>query len=240
LSNSIERVRKGLVEAERQRKAAEVSRRLAEQANEIAEIINEDFHHFSQEIAKVKAQAAGAHDYYGNVELDKQSPDGDLLILGNDTTGTIISEAGASGTGDGVASGGETPRSLEPVLRESQNGDQRGDVAAERKKRTRRGGFQIEFRNMGSDTYRARYVSDERTIFINLDHIQLEKALNGRTAEDPVFRRLAYEVAFTEYAIALSSELAAQGAYLDPFDPIADIRETIQRIADRAAYLYAD
>jgi len=53
-----------------------------------------------------------------------------------------------------------------------------------------------------------------------------------------VFRRLAYEVAFTEYAIALAHELALRDEYMDFLDPIQDVRETIDRISRRAASLY--
>jgi hypothetical protein len=54
-----------------------------------------------------------------------------------------------------------------------------------------------------------------------------------------MFRRLAYEIAFTEYAIALAVELDAQGHYIDPSDPIFDIRETLNRVARKAASLYS-
>jgi hypothetical protein len=57
--------------------------------------------------------------------------------------------------------------------------------------------------------------------------------------EDPVFKRLAYEVAFSEYAVALAVELEKRGEYIDPSDPIVDIRETLNRVARQAAPLYA-
>ena len=65
-------------------------------------------------------------------------------------------------------------------------------------------------------------------------------ARGGRTVDDPVFRRLAYEVAFTEYAIALAQELEKRGEYLDPSDPLVDIRATINRVARRGAHLYSE
>ena len=92
---------------------------------------------------------------------------------------------------------------------------------------------------MGVDSYRAQYFPDQRTIYINLDHPQLAAAKGQSTVEDPVFRRLAYEIAFSEYAIALASELAARDEYIDPTDPIVDIRETLNRVARRGASLYS-
>lgn len=50
---------------------------------------------------------------------------------------------------------------------------------------------------------------------------------------------VAYEVAFIEYAMALASELDNRGEYIDPSDPIVDIRDTINRVAREAAPLYA-
>jgi hypothetical protein len=74
---------------------------------------------------------------------------------------------------------------------------------------------------------------------VNLEHPQIAAAKQGRGVEDPVFRRLAYEVAFSEYSVALASELENRGEYLDPSDPIVDIRETLNRVARQAADLYA-
>ena len=92
---------------------------------------------------------------------------------------------------------------------------------------------------MGDAESRAKYVREERTIYVNLDHPQISAAKGRSGIEDPVFRRLAYEVAFAEYAIALASELAAQEEYIEPTDPIFDIRDTLNRMARRAASLYA-
>ncbi len=101
------------------------------------------------------------------------------------------------------------------------------------------GGFRVEFDNMGQESYRAQYVRDQRTIYINLDHPQLAAAKGLGSIEDPVFQRLAYEVAFSEYAVALASELAARDEYVDPSDPIVDIRETLNRVARKGASLYS-
>ena len=98
----------------------------------------------------------------------------------------------------------------------------------------------MEFRDAGFDSPRAQYVPDERTIYINLEHPQLAAARGVRPSDDPVFRRLAYEVAFCEYAIALAQELAKRDEYRDPTDPIFDIRDTINRVARKGAALYAE
>ena len=91
---------------------------------------------------------------------------------------------------------------------------------------------------MGAEELRAKYVRDERTIYINLDHPQIANAKSIGGIDDIAFRRLSYEVAFSEYAIAVASELAAAGQYVDFTDPIFDIRATLNRISRSAASLY--
>jgi hypothetical protein len=90
---------------------------------------------------------------------------------------------------------------------------------------------------MGEGEPRAKYERNERTIWVNLEHPQIAAAKS--IGEDVAFRRLSYEVAFSEYAIALASELADGDWYQDVTDPIVDIRATINRISRAAAHLYA-
>lgn len=106
--------------------------------------------------------------------------------------------------------------------------------------RTPKGGFSVQFENIGPLDKRAVYKDRERTIFVNLDHPQVEAARGGRRIDDPVFRRLAYEVAFTEYAVALASLMANEDQYIDTLEPIRDIRETIDRVTRAAAGLYKE
>ena len=102
-----------------------------------------------------------------------------------------------------------------------------------------RGGFSVQFKDMGPDEDRAAYERETRTIFVNTGHPQLTSAARvGQGVEDISFKRLAYEVAFCEYAIALAFELAHRDQYLDIFDPIDDVKRTVNRIARQAAALY--
>ncbi len=82
-------------------------------------------------------------------------------------------------------------------------------------------------------------ISHERTIYVNIDHPQLLAAKGKKSVEDPLFQRLAYEVAFSEYCIALAHELNQRNEYIDTSDPIVAIRESINRIARKAAALYS-
>ena len=102
-----------------------------------------------------------------------------------------------------------------------------------------RGGFSVEFEHLGESDYRAKYVPEHRAIYVNLDHAQVRPRCAARAVRSR-FRRLAYEVALTEYALALARELDARQWFSDTGDALFEIRDTIDRVAKLAAALYAD
>ena len=64
--------------------------------------------------------------------------------------------------------------------------------------------------------------------------------MNGTNAAgiEVLLGTLSVEVAFTEYAIAISSELGKRGEYSDWTDPIYEVRETVNRLGRKGARLY--
>ncbi len=238
----IETVRKKLVEANREFKATEESKRLRDEATKIESIINSDFDSFRRKLQKVRAASAGAGFDVSEEEAGSRGTGEDDFLYGGDEPATITAEAGEVGKtkgGPGPKNGGP-PRRLNPVVEPDADGEAKGhSESAAGEKPRRRGGFTIEFKELGVDSARAEYSSEHRTIYVNLDFPQIAAAKRGHGHEDPVFKRLAYEVAFSEYAVALAVELERRGEYLDPSDPIVDIRETLNRVARQAAELYA-
>jgi hypothetical protein len=238
----LEEIRKSLVEEQRERRATEDAKRLRQEANQIESIINQDFDAFRKRLQKVKAAAASSGlDISENEASDATESGDDDFLYGGDVPAAIVQEDGETGTNeDGSRTGDGPPRRLNPIVTPDPDGSERGhyERQTDRGEPRRRGGFTIEFDHQGEESDRATYVAEKRTIYVNLDHPQIAAARQGRDPEDPVFRRLAYEVAFAEYAIAVASELDNRGEYIDASDPIVDIRETINRVARSAASLY--
>lgn len=239
IGEKIDQVRRELLKAERKRKASEEAKKLAKQAEEIAQVINDDFQDFRQRLARAKAKTGSGFDH-GPKTIEKGS-DPDDLIFGSDEPAEVIEPTGDLGSKGGVRAGGEKPRSLNPHVSPASPGASKlGRPGGGKGRRPNtRGGFRVEFKPMGTDASRALYVSPERTIYINLEHPQLVAAKGAKSIEDPVFQRLAYEVAFSEYCIALAHELNQRNEYIDTSDPIVAIRENINRIARKAAPLYS-
>lgn len=238
IGSKIDQVRRELLRAEKQRKASEDAQKLAKQAEKIAQVINDDFLDFSQRLAKVKAKTGRGLDLGPEMNA---GPDQGGLIPGTKVPAEIISPTGFSGSEGGSRVGGKEARELQPQLFPAlPEVAKQGQPAGEKEGRgMTRGGFSVEFKPMGSDEGRALYVSDERTIYINIDHPQLVAARGADAIEDPVFQRLSFEIAFSEYAIALAHELNQNDEFIDTSDPIVSIRETINRIARKAANLYS-
>jgi hypothetical protein len=238
----IEEVRKALVEAQREHRATEQAKRLQQEASRIEEIINQDFEAFRKRLQKVKAAEAKAGFDTSEIQVhDEDVGDGDDdFLFGDGEPATEVGEGERGTHGDGETRKGGEPRRLNPIVTPDPVGESSGHHEKRGGDRPRsRGGFQIEFDNQGAASARAIYQREKRTIYVNLDHPQIDAALKGHGVEDPVFRRLAYEVAFSEYAIALAMELDHREEFIDPQDAIVEIRETIHRIARVAAPLYA-
>jgi len=238
IGRHVEEVRRELVEDEKRRRDAALTRKLAEQGSEIARVINEDFTQFRNRVARARATALGGVDAYGN-RPSGGDEEGEI-IFGSDVPATIVAEFGSPGrSGTNGGNGEEIPNHRPQVVPGPQDAAKQGQRAGGTGSRPKpAGGFAVQFSHMGIESHRAVYVSDDRTIHINLDHPQIAAAIHAVSIDDPAFRRLAYEVAFSEYAIALAYEMEAKGEILEPSEAIFEIRDTLNRIARKAAALY--
>ena len=75
-------------------------------------------------------------------------------------------------------------------------------------------------------------------ILINLDHPVVAAALGDGGEEEPSFRRLSYEIAFSEYAMALGYEMAKRDSQIAADDLLYEVRFTLNRVSVAAAALY--
>lgn len=237
----LERVRKELVDEQRKHRETEEAKRLEREASQIERIINEDFNSFRKRLQKVHAAGKTGFDAGETPAAATATvPDAeDDFLFGGTEPATIVSETGDPGThGDGERGAGP-PRRLNPIVEPDPEGTATGHHERRDGKPRTTGGFQVKFDHQGESASRAMYQAERRTIFVNLDFPQIAKAKAGRSVEDPIFRRLAYEVAFAEYAVAVASELNNRGEFLEPSDAIVEIRERINAVARQAAPLYA-
>jgi hypothetical protein len=237
IGRCLDEVRGELAEEAKKQKESEQAKRLAREAARIEDIINQDFQSWRARLSKVLAKTRAGAD--AGPAVAGGGADATELTLGGDLPAVVVG-SGEVGHGEGQGGGGDVP-TAGPLLEPQADGEKIGTPAGGGNGAKRsRGGFSVEFEHLGESDYRAKYVPEHRAIYINLDHAQVSTALAQRDPSDPVFRRLAYEVALTEYALALARELDARQWFSDTGDALFEIRDTIDRVAKLAAALYAD
>ncbi len=235
----VDKVRRSLVEDERKRKQTEEAKKLEIAAHEIAQVLNEDFQSFRHKLAKVRAKGTGGTDLEKYLSDSGQNIDD--LIFGNMVPADVTSNVGSPGTIGEGRNDGTNPPNLKPEVEASNEAMKKKGAPSggEGSRPKARGGFNVAFSNNGSESPRAQYVGEDRTIYINLEHPQVVAAKGDEPTENPIFRNLVNEIAFTEYAIGLAQELIARDEYIEMLEPVVELRETINRLASRAAGLYS-
>ncbi len=233
----IDQVRRQLVNRERERAKSEEAQRLAQQADKIAEILSEDFAAFQAKLRRAQSVTTG-RDLGTQYAPTADEGDGPWVEGGPHLAERLDSDSTPE-TNDEDEPGApgqppELPTPVQPDEEGKTTGQPRGGAGKNRKPS---GGLHVEHQNLGEEGPRGRYLSDRRTIIINLDHPEVAAAYRLGGPADPAFVRLTWEVAVTEYAVALAQELVEQ--YLVPDEALYDIRDTIDRVSRRLTDLYA-
>jgi len=234
LGPSVEEVRRELVAADRTRRETEEAKRLARQAAEIADLLNEDFRVFQRQVA-----AAHGSPNAAGLDATHRGGDSDLLGPGDAVLGRDTGTLGSPGAEGDSSAGGGAPRNLRPTLeRDPDQGASLGDPAGRGRSGQTGGGFRVRFDSVGRNEKRAVYLESERTILVNLDHPQMAAARGDGSVEEITFKRLALEVALTEYAVALAQLLANRDELVEPSEALFHVRDTIDRLTRKAALLF--
>jgi hypothetical protein len=159
-------------------------------------------------------------------------------VEGTSFPGEVVKGTGKDEKGEGK---GRTQPEIAKIGNRQQNGNTSVDPAAGQgnKRKRPRGGFKVEYRNLGEESDRSKYDRPTLTIIINLDSRLVNNALKSAgSVEETSFRRLSYEIAFAEYAMALGYELSEQDPDIPADDLLYEVRTTLNRVSNSAASLY--
>ena len=236
ISEVLAQIREELVREERERRQTEQARRLEREAQRIARVLNEDFAQQELQLERARERKQAAQQA---LEYDEPS-DAEALLPGDGELPTGLQEAGnphGDGTRGDNAGEGDEPRPGPSLI----EGAELGGPAKTRTKgkRRRRPIFSIVYENATPQEPRSRYDGAEKTIYINLDHLQIASALQasgGKTTGKP-FREMCYEVAAVEYAMALEYERIGQGEVDLAEDALFNFRTSIDRVMNRIALI---
>jgi len=226
IGSAMEKVRKEQVSNLEQAEDDERHRRLNKEADRITEILNEDFNELLLDTMNAVSRSSAQADPFDKDYVSGSSEPGDIdssNVPGKNDRSPSDSEptfADISSPGQSNPDGLDT---VDPDLERSNGRSAR---------------FNVEYRNLGITQDRSVYEKSTLTIVINLAHPVLEQALISSSVEDPVFRRLSYEIAFSEYAFAVGWERLKRDSIYPGDDLLYDIRETLNRVSKSAASLY--
>jgi hypothetical protein len=238
IGSKLELVRAELVRRAKEARKGEQTRRLELQAQKIAELLNSDFNAVRDRLTSIKtvsAKSGSAGARFGNAGTGDDNPDS--WIGGTQEKGTI--ERGGKDRNKGDSRGRPAPNVAASGHADSDGTDPLDPAGGNEGTRRRpRGGFQVVYRNLGRAEHRSRYEERSLSILINLDHPVLAAALAESSVEEPSVRRLSYEIAFSEYSMALGYELLKQDPNMPADDLLYEVRHTLNRVAGSAASLY--
>jgi hypothetical protein len=234
----LEGVRSALVQRARDARKTEQARRLEAEAEKIASILNEDFGKSRERLHNIRSAAASpgaAGARFGDAAEGDSEPD--VWVRGTQRPGNVAQSTTRRRT---HKNHGGTPPNVTPRGEPDEHGNSAVDAAGgSGSNRSRpRGGFRVEYRNLGASEDRSRYEPATLSILINLDHAVVKAALADGKVEDPTFRRLSYEIAFSEYAMALGYEAVTEAPNIPADDVLYIVRSSLHRIVAAAAALY--
>lgn len=234
----LEEVRREQLAEYKEARKTEEARRLASEADRIADVLNEDFKRMRERLKEIRSAAAkpgSATSIFGAAETGND--EASEWVAGMEEPGTLEVSDGVGGEVD--KKGLSAPDILRKGVPSADGTDLLDPVGGnKRKRRNPKGGFSVEYDNLGKDEYRSVYDPTKMAIIINLDHVTIASAFAGKGTEDPAFRRLSYEIAFSEYSMALGYEMAQEDPAIPADDLLYEVRATLNRIAGASAALY--
>ncbi len=235
----IDQVRRQLVERERRHAQSEAAQRLAQQANKIAQVLSDDFAAFQAKLRRAQSVVTGRDlgSRFAPTAAEEEGPwvEGGPHLANPLESNTTKEESNAD-EDDLPKPAPDLPRAVEPNEEGITTGRPRGGRG---QGRTPSGGLHVEHQNLGEEDRRGKYVGDRRTIIINLDHPEVAAAYSIGGPDDIAFIRLAWEVAISEYAVALAQELVNVEQISTPDEALYEIRDHIDRVSRQVASLYA-
>jgi hypothetical protein len=232
---SLESVRRQLVDENKKLRQEHAYRQLEAAAAKIAELLNEDLTSVSDRLADVQAlrRRAGNVGQAGTTGGGEEATD---WAEGDAEPGLL--DPGQDRGGSATPHDGDDPGLSRRGHPDTEGSDRVSPRGGDAQRPRPRGGLRVEYRNLGIDEDRSVYDESAKEILINLDHPMVAAAMGLGGVEDIAFKRLSYEVAFGQYALAVSQEFLKRDPDLTADDVLYEVRDALRRITRRAADLY--
>lgn len=241
IGSKLEEIRLAQVRRLNEARKSEQARRLEQEANRIAEVLNRDFDTVFSQLDGIRAVSRSSLGTTANSGAQGGAGDeSSAHITGIQVPANVDSPSSvrSEGSGGSQRTAPDLPKRASPDPKGANAADPTGGAG---KKKRPRGGLSVEYRPLGEKEHRSKYDPPTLTILINLDHPAVKNALTAAkgSTSDISFRRLSFELAFTEYSLALGNEMANRDPDMPADDLLFEIRAALNRVSVAAADLYS-
>ena len=236
----VDEVRKNLVIENNKRKQSEEAKKLKEEAEKISEKLNQHFEKFKDKIKIRQSRFADGKTGIATASNSGESNENGTLSIGDEIEAivnndlNILRSLDSNNISEKKKKNKTTPNSLE----ENKNEKKKGKKVNGSGKNQSSGGtkFKVDFNNNSPENPRAKFIADENTVYINLDHPYIEELKKGEAAndvtKDPFFTKISHEIAYTEYAMGLVNLLYQKGYYGEATDEyLQEVRNIINALS---------
>lgn len=242
IGSKMDEVRKIIVKRRKEAMKDSQNKHLEEHAHKIADLLNRDFSEVNDRIMKIRASQQNK----GAVPTDIGADTGEVgepldWIKGTMESGVVDEVDTAYGDGEVDEISSEETHVVLSGHPDSEGSDRVDPISpstTSTRKRKPKGGFSVEYENMGEEEVRATYFAEKGVFIINLDHAVVKSALSSLGIDDIGFIRLSYEIVFAEYALALADMSIRDDPDIPADEAIFDAREILNRVSARSAVLY--
>ena len=236
----IEDVRKKLVKENEQRKQSEEAQKLEKEAKKISEKLNQHFEKFKNKIKiRQSRYADGRNGIAAASNSGENNSNGSLSVgeeiealLNNDLH--ILKSLKSDKDSDKDNKGKSNPKNLEEKKEEEKKAKK---VNGGGKNKSSGGTeFKVRYQNNLPENPRAKFMADENTVYINLDHPYISDLKKGEASKDITknlfFTKISHEIAYTEYAMGLVNLLHSKQYYgEDTADYLREVRDIINTLS---------
>ena len=200
----VEEVRKIIVENNKQEKQSEEAKKLQKIADVAAEKINNHFEQYKDKIRmqvnRISNGKVGIAKAF-NSEIENQN--GSLTV--GDELDAIINNDYKALNGSGKKNSKSNKKNNSNIEEKKDENKRAKRVNGNGKNKSSGGSrFLVEYRKNDADNPRAKFDRDNNIVYINLDHPYIAEIRKESKDNDLLFKKITYDIAFTEYAFGLS------------------------------------
>jgi len=238
----VEEIRKNLVEENNKQKQTEEAKKREKQAEKIAEKLNKHFEDYKDKIKQPRMKYSdGKIGSSTALDSGSNSLNGSLTI--GETLEAIMNQDNNIFENLDFLNKKEKEKkedkkkidkkksnlneeNTENKIAKRVNGNGKNNSSSGSK-------FKVQFANHGEKGERAKFVEDQMTVFINIDHPYLKDISQKKSdVGEDFYQKFAFEIAFQEYAMALSRSLYAKKFYGDDTERyLQETREIMNKLS---------